>query len=284
MVGSAACWGFATVMSKAALSEVTPFTLLGIQLSASVAVLWIAVFATGRLPPLNSSSAKAAGTGLFEPGLAYGVGVPGLALTTAANASLIGAMEPALIIVVAWLLLAQKPKLALLAALASASLGVAMMTVSDLSGAGEGDWRGNMLVLLGTLFAALYVVTSSRLVSGFAPLPLAALQQSVGLLAAIVFLIIAVASGFESLPDGLPAGTLAFAAASGVVQYALAFWLYLIGMQRLPVAVAGMFLTLIPVFGVSGAVLFLNESLTLTQIIGAVLIVGGIFTILRRAE
>jgi drug/metabolite transporter (DMT)-like permease len=282
MVGSAACWGLATVMSKAALAAIAPFSLLAIQLSASVAFLWLAVLVTRAMVPRGRPALKAASTGLFEPGLAYGIGVPGLALTTAANASLISAMEPALILIVAWLLLAQRPTRALLAALAVATLGVALVTLADLSGAGAGDLRGDLLVLLGTLFAAIYVVTSSRLVAGVAPISLAALQQSVGLGAALAFVTVAVVTGFETLPDTLSPGLIAFAAASGIVQYALAFWLYLIGMQRLPVAQAGLFLTLIPVFGVSGAMVFLGETLTLVQALGAVFIVGAILAMLRR--
>ncbi|ANK72926.1 MULTISPECIES: EamA family transporter [Ensifer] len=46
------------------------------------------------------------------------------------------------------------------------------------------------------------------------------------------------------------AGMLALALISGIVQYALAFWLYLIGLKRLPVSTAALFLTLTPVFGI----------------------------------
>jgi hypothetical protein len=89
MVGSAACWGGAIVMTKGELGAIPPFTLLAIQLLASVGFLWLAVLAVRlKIGPVRPA-VRAASTGVFEPGLAYAVGVPGLALTTAGNASVV---------------------------------------------------------------------------------------------------------------------------------------------------------------------------------------------------
>jgi len=41
LILAATCWGVGTVISKAALAEVPPFTLLPIQLAASLAILAI---------------------------------------------------------------------------------------------------------------------------------------------------------------------------------------------------------------------------------------------------
>lgn len=48
MVGSAACWGLATVMSRDLLSAVSPLRLLVVQLMASVMVLLL--LAAPRFP------------------------------------------------------------------------------------------------------------------------------------------------------------------------------------------------------------------------------------------
>lgn len=45
-----------------------------------------------------------------------------------------------------------------------------------------------------------------------------------------------------------------FAALSGIVNYSLPFWLYLVAIRSLPVGVAAQFLALAPVFGVPGGV------------------------------
>jgi drug/metabolite transporter (DMT)-like permease len=282
MVGSAACWGGATVMTKGALAAIPPFTLLAIQLLSSVGALWLVILALRvRIGPVRPAL-KAASTGVFEPGLAYAVGVPGLALTTAGNASVVAAMEPVFVILLVWAAFGIRPDRIVAGAVALAVAGVCLVSLPDLSGLGAGDIRGDVLVLLGTGFAAIYVVTSSRLVADTAPLVLTCLQQSVGLAVALLVLTGALLTGAERLPEAPGAEMLALAVASGLVQYALAFWLYLVGLRRLPVGVAGLFLTLTPVFGVAGGMLFLGESATALQLFGAALILGAVATVVRR--
>ncbi|WP_204315688.1 EamA family transporter, partial [Stenotrophomonas maltophilia] len=41
---AALCWGTATVMSKSVLADVSPVSLLVLQLVGSVAVLWLVVW------------------------------------------------------------------------------------------------------------------------------------------------------------------------------------------------------------------------------------------------
>ena len=281
MVLSAACWGSATVMSKAALSAIPPFTLLVIQLTTSVTALWLAALATRTRFTLDRPALKAALAGVLEPGLAYSVAVPGLALTSAINASVIGAAEPALVLLLTWSLLKQRPKPSMLLAIVIAIAGVILLSVPELQDAGQGEMRGDAFVLLGTLFAAGYVILSSRYGGNISPLALAAVQQTVGLVLAVCVFAVAVLMGAEPIPNALPPSVLLIAAISGIVQYALAFWFYLVGLKTLSPSVAALFLALVPVFGISGAVLFLNEPLMALQGIGAALVVTAIFMAAR---
>ena len=282
LVASAACWGLATVMTKGALSALPPFTLLTIQLGASIAFLWTAVAVTRQYLPRNAGTGPAAACGLLEPGLAYGVGVPGLMLTSAANASVVGATEPALICLLAWLLQGERPERRVMLSIVCAMVGVALVTLSG-EGFGRSHLAGDLLVLAGTLFATLYVIASSRFVTVIAPLPLAALQQSAGFGFAWVLLAIAWASGLERLPESVSAEALLLAVISGIVQYALPFWLYLIGLKVVPTSMAALFLALIPVFGVGGAVLFLGETVSPAQGLGCVVVVAAVAAIAHRS-
>lgn len=280
MTGSAACWGLATVMTKGVLADIPPFATLSLQLGASVAFLWAAALCAGQPPRLDRRAARAAAAGALEPGLAYGVGVPGLALTSAASASVIGAAEPAVIVLLAWLLHRERVPPTLALAIAGAVAGALMVT---LDGAADAPRRvlGDAMILAGVVFAALYVLVASKAVSAIRPLPLAALQQSVGLVCALAMLGVARATGLEP-PAALAAGPLALAAASGVVQYALAFWLYLIGLRALPVGAAGLFLALTPLFGLAGAALFLGERVSVAQAAGCLLIVAAVIGVTLR--
>ncbi len=281
MVLSAACWGCALVMTKGALAQIPPFTLLAIQLASSVTLLWMAVAVMGVRTGLGAGNLRAAATGIFEPGLAYGLSVPGLALTNATNASIIGAAEPALIILIAWVFLCQRPTARLTLALLLAVIGIILLTSINLEGSRGSDLRGDLLVLLGTACAACYVVASSRFVASISPLPLAAMQQTIGLGFALSLLAGALLLGAEALPAKIALTTILLAIVSGIVQYALAFWFYLIGLTALEPGTAGLFLALIPVFGICSAALFLGESPVAVQVIGAVLVIVALIIAAR---
>jgi drug/metabolite transporter (DMT)-like permease len=64
------------------------------------------------------------------------------------------------------------------------------------------------------------------------------------------------------------------------MYYVAAFWFYLWALRSVPASMAGMFLNLIPVFGVSTAYVFLGERLTAIQWIGAAAILLSICALL----
>ena len=259
LVLAAGCWGFAMVMTKAALAEIPPFTLFVLQLGASVAVLWLFVLAARQTISFNRAAVRASLSGVLEPGLAYGACIPGLLMTSAATASVILAAEPLLIAVLAWMMFSQRPALRTLLAIVCGMGGVILITATA-GETGERHIVGDLLVLAGTAFAALYVVASSRFVVSLQPLALAVLQQTAGLLFAVALLTFSLLAGIETWRAHVPLHYLFLGAFSGIVQYALGFWLYLFGLKYLPLNTAGLFLTLIPVFGVGGAVVFLASS------------------------
>ena len=280
---SAACWGSATVMSKGVLDHMPPMTLLAIQLTASISVLWLAVLGLRFRVLLDRPTRRASFSGVLEPGLAYTLGITGLALTTASNAALIGAAEPLFILFLAWLVLKERPGPPIVLLAAIATLGLVLVVVPNTADlAGQGSLVGGALILAGTLFAAFYVIATRRLVGTIDPLPLSALQQSVGLIWTLGVLVIALLAGLATLGlGGLPWPVLLVAAVSGVIQYALAFWLYLFALQSLPANIAGFYLTLIPVFGIAAAFVFLGEALSGPQWIGAILIIASVGIVSR---
>jgi drug/metabolite transporter (DMT)-like permease len=272
MILSAACWAAGTVMSKYSLETVPPLTLLVVQLSASVGALWTAALFTRALP--QRSMLKHGWTGILEPGLAYIAGLIGLAHTSASSASLLGATEPFVVLILAFFLLRERFSRRALPLLALALLGT--LLVSFEQGNGENSFYGDFIYFLGVGFAALYVIISRKSVTHLDPLPLAALQQSFGLVVALIALPIGLWTGEASQLGNVPLSAWGMAALTGVVQYALAFFFYLSALKTLPVTRAALFLTLIPIFGIAGSALFLGEQMTLVQLIGAACILGAL--------
>jgi drug/metabolite transporter (DMT)-like permease len=72
---------------------------------------------------------------------------------------------------------------------------------------------------------------------------------------------------------GISPGFLLLAVGSGIMQYALAFLLYLIALQKIPVSQAAFFVALIPVFGVVSAVVMIGEKPSLAQWIGGSMVI-----------
>lgn len=140
--------------------------------------------------------------------------------------------------------------------------------VSLSTGNGTGSQAGDALVVASVAAAALYVVVGSRQVTAVRPLP-AALSQQAWALGFVAVRHVAL-SGRALWPQ-LGLDGLLLAALSGVVNYALPFWLYLSALTRMPVARAATYLTLIPVFGVLGSVALLGERIGWLDILGSTL-------------
>ncbi len=274
LIAACALWAFATVISKHLLGSVPPLTFFVIQLVPSTAALWLLVLAKGVEWPEWRGLLPIAFIGWINPGLSYSLSMLGLAQTTASVATLLWAAEPALILFMAWLLLREQITARLIAFTAVAAIGVIL--VSGVAGNGlAGSPTGAALILAGVACCALYTVLSRRIAGKFDPLFMVALQQSVGLLWALAIWPIELADRGVNSVSGLSYATLAASALTGVMYYAAAFWFYLRALATVPASIAGMFLNLTPVIGVSAAFVFLGERLSASQWTGAAVILAS---------
>jgi len=129
LVLAAASWGAGTVISKRAVAEIPPLTLLVVQLATSVATLGLATLVargrTGGRVVLGSGrhSRSIDRLGLLNPGAAYALSLIGLSQTTASLSVLLWAIEPVLILGLAWRWLGERVT-GRLAALSVAAAGV----------------------------------------------------------------------------------------------------------------------------------------------------------------
>jgi drug/metabolite transporter (DMT)-like permease len=268
-------------MTKAAVREVPPFTVFFVQLGTSVCFLWICLALRRNPVHITRGAIGGALAGLLEPGVAYAACVWGLTRTSASSASVILASEPIFIVLLAWLLYATRPSARTTILLVAGLAGVVMVSVTTRT-VTAGHVLGNALVAIGTVSAALYVVLSSRAVIAVEALTLVAFQQTVGLVFAAGLLASALALGSETWPKDLSVSMLLICMLSGIVQYALAFWLYLYGLKYVPVSTAAIFLTLIPVFAIGTSALFLGETLDMWQWSGCVIVMISAILISRR--
>ena len=132
-------------------------------------------------------------------------------------------------------------------------------------------------MLLGTVFAVFYVLLTKKQIKTADPLQLTVSQQLVGLIVTVLgFRILSMIDPTYKLTVvGILPQFWLLAIVSGILQYALAFLLYLIALQTIPVSHAAFYVALIPVFGVASAIILIGEQPSSAQWIGAVLVIAS---------
>lgn len=271
LVVASACWASANLFAKAGLATLPPMTFLAIQLAAATAVLWVALLVRGYSRPARMG--LIATMGVLEPAIAYAAVNLGLTLTSASDASLLAGTETVFVVLLAWILLGQRPSARTLGAVALAVAGVMVISGSAPS---TDALVGNALILLGALSAAGYVIVASRVAPGSDALTVTAHQFLFGAVASAPFVAVQWSLDGTVVPAAVPVTAWLWAMLAGIVGLALSFLLYNYALANVSSTTAGLSLTLIPVFGVLGAVLFLAEPLRLVQLAGAASILLGL--------
>jgi probable blue pigment (indigoidine) exporter len=279
LVLAATCWGTGTVISKAALAEVAPLTLLAIQLAASLCVLAILMRSQGI--SLRSDASPLLGRlGLLNPGLAYALSLLGLTFITASLSVLLWALEPLLILALAGVFLRERitPTFILLSLIAVAGMVLIVYDPSSTSG----QWIGVGLTVAGVACCAVYSVVTRRWIPDAKETSQVVVAQQAHALALALGLVVLVGvAGGTVLPTALTPLGLASAIASGVLYYAGAYWFYLGALRHVPASFAAVSFYLIPIVGVAGGAILLGERLDPRQWVGALVVLGSILAIIR---
>ena len=274
-----AAWGLGTVISRRAVLEIPPLTLLVVQLGASAVVLGLVLLARGRLREVRDVPAGLRWLGIVNPGLGYGLGLLGLASISASLAVLLWAIEPLFILVLAAAFLRERvgPRFVVLSLFAL----VGMVLVVYEPGVG-GELVGVLLTVAGVGCCAAYTVASRRWLGADAAAPVVLVQQGMALVGGVLAVGLVAAAGGEVLPSAASAVAWASAVASGVLYYAAAYVLYLSALRTMPAATAATSFYLIPVFGIAGSITLLGERLTTVQWLGAAVSLVAVYLLLHQ--
>ena len=271
LTAAAACWGVATVISKQAVAEIPPLALLPIQLATSLLLLGILMKVHGREPPTRETT-RLGLLGFLNPGLSYALGLVGLTQITASLSVVLWATEPIMILLLAAWTLRETITGPMAVAVGVTTVGVFLAALE--SGA-AGTLVGITFTLAGVAACAIYTVITRKWMGDDSTLTVITVQQLCALLFALIVLGILKVNGEAFAPSGWSGGAWVSAVASGILYYAVAFWFYLTGLRRVPAALAGLFLNLIPIFGIGAGYLF-GERLSPLQSLGSVLIVTAV--------
>jgi drug/metabolite transporter (DMT)-like permease len=279
LVLAAASWGIGAVVSKQAVAEIPPLTLLPLQLAVSAGFLVLVGLRRGERPVLRGPRSRVARLGVLNPGLGYALSLLGLVSITASLSVLLWALEPVLILFLAVLVLRERPGTVLVLLSAAAVLGLGLV-LYDPSAAGS--LPGVALTVAGIACCAVYTVATRRWLPGAdSTLGVVAAQQLYALGFAVVLLAVAAVAGVAVLPGSVSAGGAVSVVVSGLLYYGLAYSLYLSALRAVPASVAAVSFYLIPVFGV-GAGAVAGDRLGAGQWLGAAIVVGAVALISIR--
>ncbi len=280
LIGAAMCWGLGTVLSKYALGGIDASLLLPFQLACSVLMLGAFLLMTRSSLRGIRRAAQIAALGVLNPGIAYALGLIALAHINASVSVIIWATEPVVIVVLAFAILHERLPLWSIACLAAAMAGVALIVGTPSTG---NSTFGVVLTFASVFACALYAVLLRRMDLTDGTLPVVFLQQASALAFAVLVLFAVSVQSLHSIDA--TASQLISAILSGGLYYGVAFLLFVSGLRRTSAARAGMFLTLIPVFGLFFSALLLGETMDAGQLMGSTVVVGSMSVLaLRQAN
>lgn len=268
------------MVSKQAVAEVPPLTLLAVQLAVSVAFLLVVTRWRGDRLPSGREGRLLGRLGLLNPGLAYALSLIGLTGITASLSVLLWATEPIFILALAAVVLGERIGAGLLI---PSAIAVAGLTLVLFDPAATGSVVGVALTIAGVVACAIYTVAARRwLLGSDSTFGIVLAQQLHALAFGAVALVIVALAGGVVLPGGVSTAAIASALVSGLMYYAFAYSLYIWALRSVRASVAAASFYLIPVFGVAlGFVV--GERLEPLQWAGAAIVVVSVAVITIRA-
>lgn len=274
-------WGGTFVAGRYLSEAVDP--LLAASLRFCLASLALLVFmGVARIPLARPNPRQAAQLlvlgffGIFFYNLCF---FYGLQYTNASRASLIVALNPAVIGLASWWLFKERLNGIKVIGIALCLAGAAVVIISrnpQLLGDGAGNWRGDLLIFGCVVGWGIYSLFSRELNQSLGPLQTVTWSILLGTLMLTVTSLITGRFSVEAI------GQLHFSQVMsllylGVLGSALAYIGYYDGIRRIGATRSGVFIALNPLTAVIFGALLLGEQLTAPMLIGGAVILLGIY-------
>ena len=128
--------------------------------------------------------------------------------------------------------------------------------------------RGLLTAVVSALFYAAVIIFDKR-ITNTGGLQTAALELDIAFVIVLIYMMLTVGLPHPAVSD------IPWIAVIGLVNTGLAYLLYFSGLQKLPAQSAALISYVDPVSALVFSALFLHETMTPVQILGAVLIIGG---------
>jgi len=267
------------VAVKHVVESVPPILFAAVRFTSAGLLLWLLL----RLVEPESRLERkdflpVLGLGVVGITLTQSVFTVGVSLTTAANTALIYSTAPVWGMLLGFVLALEKPRLSGVAGVALCLIGVALIVYGGLSFSGT-SLAGDALILAAAVFWGSYTVLSLLLLRRYSPLALATYAILLGGLAAFPLS----AFDFGRLDVAALDGSVWFSAAySCLLSSAFGFAAWQTGVSRVGANRVLVYQYLVALIGVTAGILILGEGFSLQQMVGAAVILVGVYLARRR--
>jgi drug/metabolite transporter (DMT)-like permease len=260
-----ALWGLTVPLSKLALTWLGPSWLAVARFAAAAPLLAL----VGRRGLRDALRPRVAATGAVGFGAVIVLQNIGIEHTSVSHGALVVGAVPVLVALIGAGLDGAIARPLAWTGYLLALVGIGLTAGSGGSGA---TMSGDLLVLISAVLSAAVIVVQPRLLSGRDPAAVTAVQFAAGSLFALP---VAVLTQGAPHASGSASATVAFGLLA-LVGTLLPFWLFAFGQSRVPAPLAGAFVNLEPVVGTAIGWLAFGNTAALTQIMGAIAVLGGI--------
>ena len=270
---TAVIWGINFAVVKLILGHLEPLAFNALRFPFAALAVLVLLRATGRpvLPP-RTEWKRVVALGMVGHVAFQALFIFGIDATLTGNAALLLSTSPVWVLAIASALGRERFSLAILCGVVTALAGMAILVLGgsrEVGGAGLGD----LLVLGAAMSWAAYTVFGRRMTKRRGALEVTAWTLWAGLpvivLAGIPDLLRA---DWGAMPVGIWFGT----AYTGVFGIALAYLLWSRGVRTIGQSRTAVYQNLVPVIALATAWLWLSETPTGQQLIGAAVILSGV--------
>lgn len=292
LAAAAAIWGGTYVVSKAVLAYIPPMTLVVMRFLIAAVVLGLVLWRQGEARVDRRDWGRMARYGLVGYTISISAQFIGTKLSSAHMGAVITSAAPVFIAIFARFLLKETMTTRKWGALLAATLGVLIVVGADIgssesSASSGGSWLtdggallGNLFLILAAVTWGLYTVQGKSLTERYPALTVSFWATCCGVLFTLPL------AAWEIWDQGftLPADPLIWwgVAFLGVLSTAVAFFLWVKGFELMEAGTAALFFFVQPVFGTLLGWLLLGETLTLSFLVGSLLILGSVAYSMRN--
>ncbi len=270
-ISIALIWGLSFLSIKVAVAVVPPMTLGLLRFIAATALLALLkrlLAPQDKLQPKDIPLLAAAG--LVGVTLYFFCENNGVKLVTASEASLAIAFIPVMSLLAERIFLKTRLRPAQYAGAALSTLGVYLLVSGGISG--HSDIRGYIFMFGAGISWVIYSFITRKISARYQRITIVFYQSLFGMLGFIPFALL-------ERRAWAPISPIVWANIAFLASFcsALGYWFYVVSVDKLGLSVSSVFINLIPVVAIIAGFAVLGDRLQLIQVLGAVVVLGGVF-------